>query len=188
MLYILLGCFAFMFLYIFDLNKLYNIHPVLNSFFALGVLLLSGSTLGILFTDSVKFETGTAFKVFFSMLALVAFILMIYSLFFALPFKKTYVEMKEIKLIDTGMWALCRHVGVFWFFFLYLFLWLASGKILMFIAGVIWTSLDVIHVYIQDRWIFPQTIPEYDKYKLQVPFLIPNKASISRCLSSIGCK
>lgn len=184
MLYILLGCFAFVFLYIFDLNKLRNIHPVLNSFFALGVLLLAGSTLGILLTDSAKFETGIAFRVLFSTLALIAFVLMTYSLFFALPFKKTYVKMDKIRLVDTGMYALCRHPGVIWFFWFYLFLWLASGKIIVVWAALVWTIMDIVHVYVQDRWIFSSTISGYSKYQNTTPFLIPDMNSIKKCLSA----
>jgi protein-S-isoprenylcysteine O-methyltransferase Ste14 len=185
MLYVVIGCIAFAFLYIFDLNKLISIHRALNISFACGVFLLTLATYGIVVTPSPGFWIGSIWKVTFGLLTMAAFSLMIYSLFFALPFRKTYVAMDKIQLVNTGMWALCRHVGVLWFFFMYLFLWLATGKLIVLYAGITWTILDIVHVYMQDRWIFPQTLPGYDKYKREVPFLIPNRKSIRKCLNTL---
>lgn len=182
--YIIIGCIAFVFQYIFDLNKLFNIHRSFNIFFAIGNLLVAAATIGILVSNGPGFHPPIVLQILFSILAIISFVIMIYSLFFALPFKKTYVDMGPVELIDTGMWALCRHVWVVWFVFLYIFCWLASGKMMMFYAGVIWTVFNVIHVYIQDRWIFPHTLPGYYRYKKEVPFLIPTRKSIRRCLDT----
>lgn len=115
-----------------------------------------------------------------------SFCLFFYTLFFALPFRKTYCGAEDIeKVIDTGMYALCRHPGVIWFFFLFLFLWMASGKAMMLQAAIIWTIMDIIHVYIQDRWIFPKTLTGYELYKEKAPFLIPNLSSIRKCMAAL---
>jgi protein-S-isoprenylcysteine O-methyltransferase Ste14 len=185
MIYIVIGCLAFVFFYIFDLNKITFIHKYINMSFAAGGIILVASTLGILWGDYKAFDAPILLRWFFGLLSLVSLILMLYSLFYALPFSKTYVVTEPGRLIDTGMWALCRHAGVLWFIFLYLFLWLASGKTMMMWAWIIWTFMDVIHVYVQDRWLFPKIFPDYDQYKNRVPFLIPTPVSIKKCIATL---
>ncbi|MGI6685579.1 MAG: hypothetical protein ACOX47_08970 [Bacillota bacterium] len=121
---------------------------------------------------------------FFGILAAISLLLIPYALFFALPFRKTYIETENKNtVVDQGMYALCRHPGVMWFFFFYFFLWLTSGKMTVMWAGMIWTIMDIIHVYVQDRWLFPKTLIGYDSYQEKVPFLVPNLKSIKQLLS-----
>lgn len=186
MIFIAIGCFAFVFFYIFDLNKIIFLHKTFNICFATGVAFLIFSTLGILFGDFEQIETASGLRIIFSGLSIVSLLLMLYSLFFALPFGKTYMGMeKENNVVDTGMYALCRHPGVIWFFFFYLFLWLASGIKIIFWAAFIWTVMDIIHVYVQDRWLFPKTLKRYELYKKNVPFLIPDFNSIKRMFMTL---
>ena len=181
MLFIVLGFIAFVFLYIFDLNKIVLFNNKINICFALGCLLLAVSTVGVLLGNSYNFEVSISLQIFFGVLSIISLLLMLYALFLALPFSKTYVVLeKENAVVDTGMYALCRHPGVIWFFFFYLFLWLASGKMLIMWAGVAWTAMDIMHVYVQDRWLFPKALNGYDQYKSEVPFLIPDLASIKK--------
>ncbi|MDD4766129.1 MAG: hypothetical protein PHF87_00900 [Desulfotomaculaceae bacterium] len=179
MVFILTGCLAFIFFYIFDLNKVRFHKKGLNISFAAGLLLLAASTAGILLGDYGGFSVFTYLKVFFGALSIGALLMLLYTLFAALPFSLTYQEAGRGKtVVDSGMYALCRHPGVIWFFLFYLFLWLASGKIMMMWGGIIWTIMDIIYVYVQDRWFFPAALNGYDQYKKEVPFLIPNLASI----------
>lgn len=183
MIYIIIGVIAFIFLYIFDINKIYKIHKFLNIFFALGVLLISASTLGILFGNFEKTNTPPHLSIVFGILSASCFILMIYSLFFALPFNKTYITGENPdKVTDSGMYAVCRHPGVIWFMLFYLFLWLSSGINLMFWAFLIWTIMDIIHVMIQDKYFFPKTLKGYSEYKKTTPFLIPSFLSIKKAV------
>lgn len=194
MVFVLTGCLAFGFLYIFDFNKILWHRKILNVNFGIGVGLLVLSTLGILYNGFLQNGKGRfdlALPVGFAagFLAAVALVLMVYSLFFALPFKETYVNPKEKNsVIDTGMYALCRHPGVIWFFFFYLFLWLASGANLMLWAGLIWTFMDVLHVYIQDRWLFSRGLKGYEHYRKTTPFLIPTLPSIKRSLADFSAR
>ena len=49
-------------------------------------------------------------------IATIFFVLLIYTLFFALPFDKTYQNESEKRMAYTeGVYALCRHPGVLWF-------------------------------------------------------------------------
>lgn len=185
MVFIAIGCAAFIFLYIFDLNKIFSVHRVLNLCFAIGITLLTFSTLGILLSDLESIKEITPAQIVYWVLAVVFLILLLYSLFFALPFVDTYVNGEEENIvIDTGVYAFCRHPGVIWFIFLFFFLWLASGLEMMFWAGLVWTAMDILHVYVQDRWLFPKCLVNYESYKRQTPFLIPNIGSIKKCIST----
>jgi len=183
MTYIVMGCLAFFVLFVFDLNKVRFRNKYLNITFALGILILIGSTIGIVLGDSERFVIHNACRLLAGIMTIILFLILFYGLFFALPFNKTYKSTKKNRVIDTGVYALCRHPGVVWFFFLYLFLWIASGKMMVLWAGLVWTIMDVIHVWVQEKWFFPYTLDGYDVYKTRVPFLIPNKVSIKRCLS-----
>ena len=186
MIFILTGCFAFAFFFFFDLNNYFSLNKKLNFFFAIGVVLLCFSTVCILFSSHLQFNLPLSLRLLFGVLSAVSLLLIIYTLFFALPFRKTYCRSEDIdKVIDTGMYALCRHPGVIWFFFFYFFLWMASGKTIMLRAAVIWTIMDIIYVYVQDRWIFPKTLNGYELYKERAPFLIPNLSSIRKCISAL---
>jgi protein-S-isoprenylcysteine O-methyltransferase Ste14 len=186
MLYIIIGCLAFLFLYIFDFNKITFIHKYLNICFLAGVLLLAYATLGILLSDLPIFELALGLRLIFGLLALLSLLLTFYSLFFALPFSTTYVAIESRnQVIDTGMYAVCRHPGVIWFLSFYIFLWLASGKSLIFWATIVWTGMDIVHVYVQDRWFFPKNLIGYTQYRRRVPFLIPSLASIKRGITDI---
>ena len=106
----------------------------------------------------------------------------IYTLFFALPFEATYSsENRTRSVCSKGMYGLCRHPGVLWF-----------AGIFAGICIMIWTPqcvarslflvlLDVAYVVFQDVWTFPRTFSDYDRYKTEVPFLIPGFRSARRC-------
>ncbi|MFX4263474.1 hypothetical protein ACOBQJ_14915 [Pelotomaculum propionicicum] len=184
MIFIITGCLAFIFFYIFDLNKAKFRKKGLNLSFAAGIAFLSASTAGILLGDYEGFEPTITLKVLFGLLSVASLFMLLYSLFAALPFGETYREAERGNtVVDRGLYALCRHPGVIWFFFFYLFLWLACGKAIMMWAGIVWTIMDIIYVYVEDRWFFPSAINGYEQYKSKVPFLIPNPASIKKCFT-----
>jgi len=81
------------------------------------------------------------------------------------------------------MYALCRHPGVLWLFLGFLFLSFASGKALLYLACILWTFLDILHVFTQDVFFFPATIEGYGAYQKTTPFLIPNRKSLRKCVS-----
>ena len=175
MFFIGVGCLAFIILLIFDLNKIFFFHKIVNFCFATGLALLAMSTIGILMGNYASFEVSLPFRLLFCALAIISLLLLVYSLFFWLPFGGTYIDVNQGNtVVDTGMYALCRHPGAIWVGFFYLFLWLASGKMMMFGAGIVWTIMNTMLVYVEDRWIFPKTLVGYDNYKTVVPFLIPS--------------
>ena len=52
------------------------------------------------------------------------------------------------------------------------------------IAAVLFSLMNIIYAYMQDRMIFPITLEGYEDYQKHVPFLIPTIASIKRSLQS----
>ena len=181
--YIVLGCLAFILFYIFDLNKIKFRSKYINICFGAGLVILGFCTFAILVRNYELMNSH--YQLIWGIMAIISLILMLSTLFFWLPFDKTYIRTEQSNVVSTGMYALCRHPAVIWFFFFYLFLWLTSGNIMVLWAGTTWTVMDIIYVYIQDRWIFPLILTGYTTYQQKVPFLIPNINSIKNCIATI---
>lgn len=167
--WIYLGCTAFILLTLFDLNKIYKWHAFLNILFPLSIALLIYALFRILMIhDQSQVFTS---NVWFYALVLIGAIEQVYALFFALPANKTYVSLNDIQVIDTGLYALCRHPGVWGFIIMAIGFVFATGSCLVLWAALFWTSFDLLHIWIQDRFIFPISITGYQDYRLRVPFL-----------------
>jgi len=87
-------------------------------------------------------------------------------------------------LIDTGMFALCRHPGVLWLGLVYLALWGLLGGVALLWAFVLFFVLDVLYVLWQDVWLFPSSIAGYAAYRRRTPFLVPTPRSVRACVAS----
>ena len=176
------GAAAFGLFVLYDINSVIWKKRNLHSFFSLGVLLLlavTGICLLRAFGDSRVSRNAGA--VLFLIPGAVCLGLMVYSLFFALPFTETYVHESEEGIVcDRGMYALCRHPGVLWFVLTYLFLALAWGTSQVWGMGIFFSLLNVGYVVLQDRWTFPRTFEDYEGYRKRVPFLIPTVGSMKR--------
>lgn len=111
--------------------------------------------------------------------------LLIYTLFFALPFDETYVKENHERLAYTeGVYALCRHPGVLWFagFYFCLAGFLGSGKALRaFGVLIVW---NILYIFYQDRIVFPETFSNYGAYQQTTPFLIPDRNSTAACIKT----
>ena len=188
MLFVILGCIAFVFLYIFDFNKLQWKIPFGGILFFIGCAILFASSVGVFFFAKPQFSLSLPFLIFFCGLSIVSLLLMLWALFFSLPFSHTYVVGNGACVVDTGLYAMCRHPGVIFFGIMYICLWLVSGRDAMLAAAICWTLMDILHVYVQDRWLFPKTLAGYEEYQLRVPFLIPNAASLRRGFKTLRGK
>jgi hypothetical protein len=67
----------------------------------------------------------------------------------------------------------------------YFFLGLALEIPLLLTAACIYSGLNIIYVIFQDRWTFMKTFEDYESYKTDTPFLLPNLKSIKRCLRTL---
>lgn len=179
MLSLILGITAFVLYFLYDINSFTRKNPFVHSFFLLGTLLLGAATA----MDLVACIRLRAFSGPGDLLLLagsgLSFLALIYCLFFALPFEKTYTTQETgSRVYDGGAYALCRHPGILCFFFLYLTLGLAALPGRLLLHGMIFSLLNLLYAWFQDRVTFPKTFCDYADYRRRVPFLIPTIASI----------
>lgn len=165
---------------LYDVNSVKWKHWLLNRFFLAGTFLLGLATVVQAFC-AFKTASMTIRSWLFLAAAVVFFLLLIYTLFFALPFEETYIQQSEKpKVYSGGMYALCRHPGVIWFFLFYLCLGLAIRPSGLLAVGLFYSFLNLLYIILQDLWTFPKTFEDYDEYKKIAPFLFPTPASIKR--------
>lgn len=183
--YLWFGCIIFGLYILYDMNSVLWNQRILHACFLVGTVLLAGVTVWqaaeAVFAGSYGWYTWI-----FLPLAVVFLVLLVYTLFFALPFDETYVQTDggKSKVYDGGMYALCRHPGVLWFFFFYLCLGGAFYPAKIMEAGVFYSLLDFLYVVFQDFWTFPKNFADYESYKRSTPFLIPNGKSIRRAIKT----
>ena len=187
MLFELFGVIAFALYALYDLNSALWKKTWLRCFFALGSVLIAFSTGMCLWKERASFlaRSGLIYVWLLLIVAAACFILLVYSLFFALPFQKTYVQENAGAFVcDKGMYALCRHPGVLWLSLLYASLALAWNANAVWRIGILFTVLDFLYVCFQDRWTFMHTFVDYADYRERVPFLIPNRKSVTKALKT----
>lgn len=181
-----MGILAFLLFLLYDINSVILKKKVINGFFLFGSVLLISATVGMIWKSSNQIEWNFWEMIIFGLMAIVFFILLIYTLFFALPFDTTYVKQKVApQVYRDGVYALCRHPGVLWFTGFYFCLWFALKIPLLLWAGIIFSSCNILYVLFQDHWTFKQIFEDYSDYQKSTPFIIPNKKSIERCLHTL---
>ena len=187
LLSLILGTAGFLLFFIYDINSITGNRSLFRSFFLIGNLFVALATvLGLIDAFKTNAISGAADIVLciFGLLSLAA---MFYSLFFALPFDKTYVQQENGRHVyDRGVYALCRHPGVLFFFAFYLLAGLAALPSHLLLCGMIFTVYNFAYICFQDLIVFPKTFSDYSDYKTYTPFIIPNKKSICRMLSTSG--
>jgi len=179
-----LGVCSFLIAYLFDFVSLKKIF--------LAKLILGGVSgfLGIYALFMVCFQSERLFlPAYLSypgwFLLFVSGFLLFFSLFWEIPFKKTYlVKGVGNKLIKTGTYALVRHPGVIWYTLFLIALLLTSKSRLLLIALPIWVFMEILYVFIQDKFYFPRMFEGYEEYKRETPMLIPNRKSFACFLTS----
>ena len=174
-----LGISAFILYFLYDINSFSWRRSFPRVFFTLGTVFLTGA-IGLDFYAACR--TGSLGGIadwFFLVCALASFSALIYSLFFALPFEETYARQTDGRgVYDKGVYALCRHPGILFFFLMVLFLGLAALPFHgLLLRGMFFSLLDLAYAGFQDRVTFPRTFCDYKRYQQETPFLIPTKAS-----------
>lgn len=185
MSYLYMGSLAFLFFILYDINSVTVKNKLLRGGFFIGCFLLIAATGGVVSATLTKMMWYSSQTLVFVPLAVLFLFLLIYTLFFAIPFEDTYIKPSTgPRTCTTGFYALSRHPGVLWFIGFYFSLWLALSGSLLLLAGILFSLLNLIYIFLQDRWIFMKTFPDYGDYKKTTPFLIPTYRSLSRCVQS----
>lgn len=186
MVYIFLGSMAFILFFLFDYYNMrnFNFQKHITGIAAIGIFIYS-SVMSI--TQSEAIEFPMVIQLASTVLFIIAAALLIYSLFLELPFKATYADNNYNSfLVSTGTYALCRHPGVLWLFFSLTFLFFMTGSVIIGFAALVWTSIDILYVYLQERVFFCKMFLGYNVYQMTTPMLLPNKRSISKCVRSFS--
>lgn len=177
------GCLAFALFFLGDYNDWKLRTPLLQTCFPLGFLLLAASTAFTCLSGSSP--ASPVLRLIFGAVGLICLLLMLYSLFWAIPAGSSYMKAGEGREVcAAGVYALCRHPGVLFFIFLYLSLWATFG--LPLYMALTYSFLNVLLITLEDLWIFPALIRGYARYKAETPFLIPTPQSIRRCFATLG--
>lgn len=187
MYYIFVGICGYLCFYTGELLsvRMENVFPTI--LFVAGCIMNTVSTVYLCIYDSPLFffHGSIVITVLTGIISGIFFFLLIYSLFFAFPADEAYLKFGKKKVCDTGLYALCRHPGVLFLSLFYLFLWLSAGKLGVFAAFAVFTTLDVVYVLIQDFITFPRIFDGYENYRKTTPFLIPGVGSVKRCFATL---
>jgi protein-S-isoprenylcysteine O-methyltransferase Ste14 len=185
MIYILIGCLAFLIGHTCDIIALKKIPWMKPAVWITGSVLFA-YTLVMLSTQSntLPLPLWTVWPGWILFTVSSAFF--IYSLFINLPFRKTYVAAGiGDKLIRNRLYSLTRHPGVIFFTLFLISLVLISRSYIMLSATPVFILLDIILVVIQDKVFFVRMFAEYREYQKVTPMLFPNRQSISTFINSI---
>jgi len=179
MIYVAIGSLGFLVIHLFDIASLKRIPRVKPAIWALGSgLLVYALMMACLQSDKLPLPIWTTWLGW--ALLSISLLLLIYSLFISLPFRKTYITAGAgDKLITTGLYALVRHPWIHCFTLVLLSLVLVSKSSLLLIAAPIWILLDIVLVVIQDKFVFGRMFDGYDAYRRETPMLVPNRRSIN---------
>lgn len=180
MTYYIVAILTFISFIIYDINSIRFNNQYLNKLFLIGVFVFVIENIILIFTlkENVIYNMSNLILILFS---LIFFSLLIYTLFFALPFQETYIrDENKNKVIKTGMYGLSRHIGVLWFILMYIFLVFIFKSEFYTRFAILCCSLNVIYVIFQDNYTFLYLFEDYKEYKEEVPFIIPTITSIKK--------
>lgn len=178
-----LGCLAFPLFLFYDYNQITKNRKLPRSFFLIGCILITAASAALVFgKDPLYYGLIPAAAAIFGILAMLSLALLIFTLFFAFDFGGAYVGGSKNALCRTGVYGACRHPGVVLLFAFYVFTSASLSKPSLLIAGAAFTALNTIYVFVQDRCFFPKLYEDYGSYRVEVPFIIPNKASLGKCI------
>lgn len=182
MLYITLGVIGFLAFIGFDLASLHDKCICKYLFGASGLTLIMGSTVIIIITGETT-ELHQAINIISYILSLVFLALLIYSVFVEVG-KNTYEYNAKPSLVTDGTYSLVRHPGVIWFFFTFLFAALAFQSQTLLHACLIWSSVNTLYTYLQEKYVLYNLFHDYNEYQESTPMFIPNVTSIRKFIAS----
>lgn len=178
MIQFVLVILVFILFFLYDVNQTTWHRKALLPFFLLGCILLGATTLLVM----IQVSRGADLHLIYLLPAIVCLLFLTYVLFFALPFKDTYIKESGNIVYRQGAYALCRHPGFWLLSGFYLFAALAIRTHVMSELFILTTLLNLAYVLFQDRYTFMKQFKDYASYKEEVPFLLPTLKSMKTCV------
>lgn len=182
MVYISIGVLGFLAFIGFDICSLRQKRYSKYLFGTFGLLFIIGSTVMIVRMEEI-IVVHSWIRMISYIAALVFFALLIYSVFVEVG-KNTYEYNAKPCLVTDGTYSLVRHPGVIWFLFVYMFAALAFESQLLFHAGLVWSLVNGVYTYTQEKYVLYKLFVEYDEYQKTTPMFIPNITSIKKFIAS----
>lgn len=183
-----LGALAFGLMVLSDYAQVLRGRRGAGVLFPAGGVLLVLSTL-VLSADALRRYDHGPWSLVCGAGALLMLALLLYTLFFALPAggsSAVTAQKDELRpLVDTGVFALCRHPGVLFLGGFYACLWGALGGWALGLAFVLFTLLDAAYAAWQGRYVFSRSIRDYAAYRAVTPRFLPTARSLRRCLQTL---
>lgn len=173
---------AFALMFLSDALKLRKHDAAGKHLFGGGALMLIASGVFAAF-NGTRFYLAPVMRAISLLVAALGAWGMYVSLFSSLPTYRTYFGKEEtIDLVDSGMYAMCRHPGALWFPVFSGFLALGLGNLELLVDAALASALNVLYVWFQDSRVFPETIKGYNQYQKTTPFILPTAQSLSRAV------
>lgn len=189
MIFLLTGAIAFICFFVYDFNNIIWQNTMLHHTFTLGIVLILTSTALAIVEESSLIQWDRGISIVGIIFAVGFFIALIYTLFFALPFKTTYVTFqKTSNLCTDGVYALCRHPGFWCLAGFYLSLYIVIPSKTVWMMTLLFNGLNFLYIVFQDQWSFRKTFVDYGQYADSTPFLVPNFSSIKKCINTLENK
>jgi len=179
--FIIFGIIGFIFLFASDICGMKSKCKSRNLFALVGVLFVLTSSIIILVIGKT-YTIGLSYRILAGTFTLVFLILLVYSVLIEVNKNND----PDNKLITTGTYALSRHPGVIWLLLYYVFGSLLFTNVLLLIAGIVWSIVNIIYVILQERLIFNKIFNDYDLYVETTPMLLPNINSIKKCINTLN--
>jgi len=107
-------------------------------------------------------------------LALVAGIMLIWSVFLELPHERRKFGLKPEQAVTSGTYSLCRHPGWWWLALFIAGIYLIKRETALLTPSIILNVANLALIALQDHFFFPQLFEGYDDYKKSTPFLLPS--------------
>ena len=170
---LLVGTIGFLLCFLYDWNRVFWKKKWMTHFFWMGCLCQVFAGACLLYEAWMLQNNGWMTWIGLAVLCLVG---LIYTLFFALPFDSTYCqEADQHKVCRIGVYGVCRHPGIWWYFGCFLCLGIACGSKTSMAYGLLLSLFNLLYAWYQDKWIFPSEFSDYREYQKDVPFLLPFK-------------
>lgn len=181
LIFIVIGVVSFLLMYCYDFSTVCMKHEAGRVFFPAGAAGLVASTAVLVLrsldscAEGIFFAAASAAAVLFALL-------LIYTLFFALPADEAYSGKRNgmSQVCRTGMYSVCRHPGMLWFAGFYMCTAFALNSAVFWRASIIFIIMDFVYIVLQDLFIFPLQFADYAEYRRSTPFLIPRVRGIRR--------
>jgi len=100
-------------------------------------------------------------------------ILLFWSVFLEIGIAKRKLGLGPESVVSSGTYRWCRHPGFWWFAILMVAIGAMRGFSGYYLTILLLIALDLLLIFIQDRYTFPKVFRGYEEYKKSVPFLIP---------------